>query len=132
MRRVFMCIAAAIGITGSLVGPAFGADSAAPDLRFCLTYANGAAYASKPVYLMRWNGAQAVLERRGQTAANGCGTFRNVQPNSYYYVHGYWTYTVGWSVLAYSGYTPWSKTGGAANAVHTAPAASVAGPFRLY
>ena len=46
---------------------------------------NGSNYASKPVYLYRVVNGQWALYK-GSTAANGCGTWRDVVANGTYYV----------------------------------------------
>ncbi len=63
--------------------------SAASQTTACFKWSNGAAYASQPVYLMQWNGAQWVSIRNGRTNTNGCGTFYNVPTNQYITMKGY-------------------------------------------
>lgn len=105
-KALVVTFAALVAVAG-FAPSAQAAGTSAPDLTFCLSYNNGAAYASKPVYLYRWNASTQkwVSYRNGSTNASGCGTWRDVAGNSYYYVQGYWTYTVGAQGYAYSGNT---------------------------
>ncbi len=118
-----------------LVTPAASAaGTSAPDLRFCMSYANGTAYASKPVYLYRFDTGSRkwVHYRSGTTAANGCATWRDVRPNTHHYVQGHWSYWVGGTGYYYNGNTGSAWVGNAWDGQYSAGHGYVYGPYRLY
>ena len=124
-------------ILGSVASQAAADDGPAPNLRFCLTDEWGRPNASQPVRLFTWDGSQAVLFRNGRTAADGCGTFRDVTANRYYFVDGYratyesYRYSVGANVYGYVGSTPWLMVGNQQYATYQTPTGIIYGPFWL-
>ena len=113
---------------------ASAAGTSAPDLRFCMSYANGTAYASKPVYLYRFDQPMQkwVHYKTGTTGANGCATWRDVRANTWHYVQGYWSYSVGSAGYYYNGNTQSAWVGSAFDGLYNAGHAYIRGPFRLY
>lgn len=121
---------------GLLVGaaPAEAAGGAAPDVRACLRYVNGTAYANKPLQLLVHDGSRWVSAgRNGYSNASGCGTFVDVPANRYYYIQGYWTYAVGSAGYYYLGNSNSVYVGSVYDGLYTAGRLrDVNGPYRLY
>jgi hypothetical protein len=84
------------------------------NVKACFVYYNGALYKSKEMYLYQWNGSGWKLYREnGKSDDTGCGTFFNVDKNTYYYFQAYWTYNVGSTVIAYNGHSDAQVSGAA-------------------
>ena len=112
MKARFGTLALALGLLATAgFGPAASsvdAQGLLPDVSFCLIL-NGGAYSSLPVQLYRWDwaGGRWAADRAGRTAANGCGTFRDVVPNTYYIVGANLSYQTNGATFAYTGWTPY-------------------------
>jgi hypothetical protein len=104
-------------------GQGSAAGTSAPDLKFCLEYDNRSAYVSQPVmlYWFDFRTNKAMLWKSGRTAADGCGTFRDVVPNVYYAVVGQWSVRTGFSMEIWSGSTPWTWVGDGSDWLYTTP-----------
>jgi len=89
----------------------------APDVFTCLRYSpEQVAYKTAPLYLYFWNGREwAYAQRNGATNAGGCATFRDVQPNRYYLVQGYWSQRIGLDYVIYSGVSGHAYVGNASD-----------------
>jgi hypothetical protein len=75
--------------------PAQAAGGTAPDLRVCMKYSNGSAYAGKLIYLYRHDGTNWANTGRSQTAnSNGCTTFVDVLGGRWFYAQGWWSYSI--------------------------------------
>lgn len=119
---------------GALIGTNATPASAAStgNVTFCLSYNNGAPYASKPVYLYKANGSSwGNYYKSGSTNAQGCATWQNLPTSYAYLTQGYWTYTVGSAGYYYNGSTGSVVLGAGGGTVRQA-SGWVAGPYRLY
>ena len=123
MKARFGTLALALGLLAIAgLGPTASsvrAQSSLPGLSFCLIL-NGGAYSSLPVQLYRWDwgGQRWAAERAGRTAANGCGTFRDLSPNAYYIVGASLTYQTNGATFAYTGWTPYAYVANANTTYH--------------
>lgn len=116
LLRAATALPLAVATTAALAvsaAPAQAAGTSAPDLRFCMKYSNGSAYSAKPVYLYRYDFGQGkwISYRSGSTNTYGCATWRDVRPNTWHAVQGYWNYSVGYSMYAWEGWTQSVKVG---------------------
>jgi hypothetical protein len=133
MRILGLALALLVSV-GAMVGADAAPASAAAtgNVTFCLQYANGTAYASKPVYIYRWNGSTwGNPYRSGATNAQGCATWRNLPTGNHYATQGYWSYAVGSAGYYYNGWTGSAYLGGGGGTVRQATG-WVVGPYRLY
>jgi hypothetical protein len=132
--RVLGLVLALLVSLGALVGTSATPASAvaAGNVTFCLKYNNGAAYASKPVYIYRWNGSSwGSPYRSGATNAQGCATWKNLPTSNHYATQGYWSYSVGSAGYYYNGWTGSAWLSAAGGTVRQATG-WVGGPYRLY
>ena len=136
-RRVSLFVALlalTISLLGGLVAGAAPASAATTgNVSFCLRYANGTAYANKPVNLY-WAAPGGTTWNRwksGSTNSAGCATWASLPTGYHYATQGYWTYAVGSSGYYYNGWTG-SAWLGANGGTVTQATGSVGGAYRLY
>jgi hypothetical protein len=110
-------------VTLSPSEPVFAALGSAPDVFTCLRYAaEQTPYRTAPLYLWYWDGQKwEYAQRQGASAANGCATFRDVQPNRYYLVQGHWQVRSGLNYTIYSGTSGYAYVGDAYDGVYRLP-----------
>jgi len=137
LTRTLTATLVALGALASLLlmaPSASAAGTSAPDLKFCMSYSNGTAYAAKAVYLYRFDQPTQkwIHYKSGTTGANGCATWRDVRANTWHYVQGYWTYSVGSAGYYYNGNTQAAWVGNAWDGLYSAGHAYIGGAYRLY
>lgn len=85
---------------------------AATAVSFCLKWSTGAAYASQPVQLQRWDGYKWATIRSGRTNAQGCGTFYRTPTDVHLIVNGHAVLNYGGWHGVWTGWTPKSASPG--------------------